>query len=62
MKKIIVVLAGVLAGVCGWAQNSDAYVVVSTVGSSGINDFVLNPAISANGVVIAGDDMVRGIK
>ena len=29
MKKIIVVLAGVLAGVCGWAQNNDALKAVA---------------------------------
>ena len=29
MKKIIVVLSGVLAGVCGWAQNNDALKAVA---------------------------------
>ncbi len=47
--------------VLDWANNSTAYIVVSTVGSNGLNDFVLNPEIAANGVVIAGDDMVRGV-
>ena len=45
---------------CAWAANSDAYIVVSAVGSSGIDNFTLNPAVSANGVVISGDAMHRG--
>lgn len=42
-----------------WAANSDSYITVSTVGSNGIDNFVLNPAVTANGVTISGDAMTR---
>ena len=42
-----------------WVANSSSYVVVSSVGS-GISSFLINPGVSANGVIITGAAMGKG--
>lgn len=43
-----------------WAAKNTSYIVLSTVGSSGLEQFELKPAVTANGVVISGDAMTKG--
>lgn len=43
-----------------WAAKNTSYIVVSAVGSSGVDSFQLFPAVTANGVVISGDAMTKG--